>query len=111
MEERRGGGEDVEERRMRREEKGRVEVEENWRGEVEGEVEEEVEGEVDERRREGERRNGGRRGWRDSNFGIPPNNSVAHGLDMRHRILFFIFFIFFDFAGKIHLLAITFFSF
>ena len=38
-------------------------------------------------RREGEKR--GRRGWRDSKFGIPPNNFVAHGLDMRHRIEFF----------------------
>ena len=34
---------------------------------------------------------------------------MAHGLDMRHRIVFFLNF--FDFAGKFLLLAITFFSF
>ena len=49
-------------------------------------------------------------GWRDSKFRIPPNNSVAHPWHMRHRI-FFPFFDFFYFAGKILLLAITFFSF
>ena len=54
------------------EEKGRGGVEEKGRGGVE------------------ERRSGGEKGgWRDSKFGIPPNNSVAHGLDMRHKIVFF----------------------
>ena len=86
-----GGGEKMwrrgEEKRRTREEKG-IEVErrrgeEKWRrGEVEGEVEE--------RRRKERERRGCRR---DSKFGIPPNNSVAHGLDMRHRIVFFLIFL------------------
>ena len=62
---------------------------------------------------EGERRSGGegeRRSEGEGKRRREKEKGVAHGLPMRHRI-FFPFLIFFDFAGKILLLAITFFSF
>ena len=62
----------------------------------------------DKERRRKEREKGAPAGFK---IRIPPNNSVAHGLDMRHRIVFSIFLNFFDFAGKFLLFKITFFHF